>query len=154
MRKEAVAAMAAEIERDLRAIRQILRQPVEAEIAKGGLTGPQQGVMSVLVRSGGMSLKDLSRQVGLAHSTVSGIVDRLEKQGLVQRETGQEDRRVSRITVTSQVRKFMQETWPSLEAHPLADALRSGTAAERREIREGIQALRRLLERRGKGTQR
>jgi len=36
-----------------------------------------------LVDSGGLSLKLLSEKVSLAHSTVSGIVDRLEKRGMV-----------------------------------------------------------------------
>ena len=88
------AQLAAEVERDLRAVRQLLRRPVEALIARGGLTGPQQAAMSIVVRSGGVSLTDLSRELGLAHSTVSGIVDRLEKRGLVERRTDGADRRL------------------------------------------------------------
>src|SRR5579872_4091151 len=79
--------MAEEIDRDLRAIRQILRRPVEAEIARGGLTGPQQSAMSVLVKSQGLSLKALSKELGLAHSTFWGMVDGLVKQGLGERKT-------------------------------------------------------------------
>ena len=74
--------MAQEIEDHVRAVRQILRQPVEAEFARGNLTAPQRSVMQALFHGGGLSLKELSRRVGLAHSTVSGIVDRLEKRGL------------------------------------------------------------------------
>ena len=33
----------------------------------------------------GLSVKELSRRMGLSHSTVSGIVDRLERRGLVAR---------------------------------------------------------------------
>src|ERR1700719_4877595 len=92
--------MAEEIDLHLRAIRQVLRRPVEAEFARGCLTGPQRSVMHVVVQSDGVSLKDLSKQVGLAHSTVSGIIDRLEKQGLVERKTDTCDGRISRIAAS------------------------------------------------------
>src|SRR5260370_34550614 len=74
-----IAAQAQRMERDLSVIRRTLRKPLEAEVAKGELTVPQSAVMQVVVRQNGISLKDLSREVSLAHSTVSGIVDRLEK---------------------------------------------------------------------------
>src|SRR6266849_18024 len=147
MPKHQILAIATEIDRDLRAIRQILRQPLEAEIARGGLTGPQQSAMSVLVASGGMSLKDLSKELGLAHSTVSGIIDRLEKQGLVKRQAGQSDRRVTQIVPSEPVRKFVRETMPSLEMHPLAEALRAATPSERQHVREGVRILCGLLRR-------
>jgi DNA-binding MarR family transcriptional regulator len=143
-----VAALAKEIDRDLRAIRQIQRRPIEAEIARGGLTGPQQSAMRVLVQSGGISLKALSKELGLAHSTVSGIVDRLEKQGFVKRQSDEADLRFRKIVVTDLVRDFLRETWPSLEMNPLAEALRSATPAERQQILDGVRALRRILDRR------
>jgi len=94
-----------------------------------------------------MSLKDLSKELGLAHSTVSGIVDRLEKQGLVERQTGEQDRRFSKIIASQEVRKYLRETWPALEIHPLAAALRAATPAERQAIMDGVRTLRGLLER-------
>ena len=139
--------IATEIDRDLRAIRQILRQPLEADIARGGLTGPQQSVVGVLVASDGMSLKELSKQLGLAHSTVSGIVDRLEKQGLVERQPDPADGRVTRIVASDTVGKYVRETMPSLEMRPLAEALRAATPSERRRVIEGVRTLRELLER-------
>ena len=139
--------IAEEIDRDLGAIRQILRRPVEAEVARGGLTGPQQSAMSVLVKSQGLSLKELSKELGLAHSTVSGIVDRLVKHGLVERQTDQSDGRLSRVVVSEQVRQFLREKWPRLEMRPLQEALTAATAEERRIVAEGVQVLRRVLER-------
>jgi DNA-binding MarR family transcriptional regulator len=140
------------IERDLRAVRQLLRRPLDAAIAEGGLTGPQQAAMAALVKADGLSLKELSRDLGLAHSTVSGIVDRLEKRGMVERKTDDADRRVSRIVPTRQVRQFVRETMPELERHPLAEALEEATAAERQAVAQGMGTLRRLLERRMGGS--
>jgi DNA-binding MarR family transcriptional regulator len=138
--------MAEEIDLHLRTVRQVLRQPVEAEFARGGLTGPQRSVMHVVVKSNGTCLKDLSKQVGLAHSTVSGIVDRLEKQGLVERKPDAGDARVSVITASKAVRAFLRNTLPSLTINPLVEALRRAKPAERDKILEGLRTLRRIVE--------
>jgi DNA-binding MarR family transcriptional regulator len=75
--------------------------------------------MRALVQSDGMSLKELSAHLGLAHSTVSGIVDRLQERGLVERRTSETDGRVTRIGVTRRVRDFVHDTLPGLLLHPL-----------------------------------
>lgn len=137
--------LALELEQHLTAIRQEIRRPVEAEFAKGGLTGPQRSVMQALFNSDGRSLKELTAQVGLAHSTVSGIVDRLEKRGLVERRPNLNDRRHTRIVVSGAVREFMEKRYPVIAAHPLFDVLHAAEVAERDAIATGIRTLRRLL---------
>ena len=138
--------LALELEQHLTAIRQQIRRPVEAEFAKGGLTGPQRSVMQALFKSDGRSLKELTAQVGLAHSTVSGIVDRLEKRGLIERKPNLNDRRHTRIIVSGEVREFMEKRYPVIAAHPLFDVLRAAEATERKTIVTGIKTLRRLLD--------
>lgn len=138
--------LALELEQHLTAIRQEIRRPVEAEFAKGGLTGPQRSVMQALFESDGRSLKELTAQVGLVHSTVSGIVDRLEKRGLVERKPNLYDRRHTRIIVSGVVREFMEKRYPVIAAHPLFDVLRSAEATERNAIVTGVRTLRRLLD--------
>ncbi|HEV8039387.1 MAG TPA: MarR family transcriptional regulator [Bryobacteraceae bacterium] len=137
--------MAQEIDQHLHAVRRTLQQPVEAEFARGGLTGPQRSVMQALVKVGGLSVKETSRQVGLAHSTVSGIVDRLERQGLVERQKDKEDHRVNLIVPSKAVRDYVRDTLPTLVVHPLAGALQRAKPAERRAILEGLRTLRRVL---------
>jgi len=138
--------MAREIEGHLSAIRAILRQPVEAEFARGDLTGPQRTVMQALFHAGGLSLKELSRRVGLAHSTVSGIVDRLEKQGLAARRPNQSDRRASVIVVSQRVLDYMRDTYPAITLDPVTSALRRAKPADRTAILAGLRALRRIVD--------
>jgi DNA-binding MarR family transcriptional regulator len=138
--------MAQEIHQHLRAVRRALQQPVEAEFARGGLTGPQRSVIEAVVKMGGLSVKETSRQVGLAHSTVSGIVDRLERQGLVERQEDKKDHRVNLIVPSKAVRDYVRDTLPTLVVHPLAGALQRAKPAERRAILEGLRTLRRVLE--------
>lgn len=146
MRDEELNALAREIGEHLRVIRQILRRPIEAEFERGHLTGPQQLVMEVLVRSHELSLKELSQHVSLSHSTVSGIVDRLEKRGFVKRKADPNDRRFTVITPSKAVEEFLKRKLPELTIHPLAEVLARANAAEREEILRGVRALRRVAD--------
>ena len=65
-----------------------------------GLTGPQSLVLRLLVKNGALSSADLSRQMYVTPSNITGIIDRLEKKGLVERIRKQGDRRVALITLT------------------------------------------------------
>ena len=145
-RKQELARVAQEIDEHLRRVRRVLRQPLETEIARGGLTGPQRSVMQAVVHANGMSLKDLSRSVGLAHSTVSGIVDRLVTKGLLARQSDKKDRRLSLIVPSRQVRDYVRNKLPALTIHPLEEALRRTRPAERAAILEGLRTLRRAVE--------
>ena len=138
--------LAENINRDLRELRRILRKPLEDQEARLGLTPPQRSVMEVVWRSEGVSLTELSQRVGLAHSTVSGIVDRLENKGLLARQTDPQDARFTKITVSEPVRKHAGEILSALAIQPLIEALERATPAEREAISQGLTTLRRLLE--------
>jgi DNA-binding MarR family transcriptional regulator len=140
-------ALAQQTERQLNIIQRSMRQRLQAEFARGNLTGPQRLVMSALVRTHGLSLKQLSEAVSLAHSTVSGIVDRLEKQGLINRQTHPTDRRISVLVASPPVREFLDTRMPELALHPLLEALRHASPTERRSITRGLNTLAKLLSR-------
>src|SRR5262249_27635980 len=58
------------------------------------LTGPQLTVVKILETMGDLSLTELSERIRSQNSTVTGIIDRMEREGLVTRERSKEDRRV------------------------------------------------------------
>jgi DNA-binding MarR family transcriptional regulator len=144
-KKQELAEIAQEIALHLRELRRAIRKPIVDEAARAGLTWPQRNVMQVLVQSDGLSLKALSKQVGLAHATVSGIVDRLEKRGLVKRRQDPSDGRFTKIMISSAVRHFMRTKLRTLMADPLRDALCRATPAERKAIRDGLRTLRQVM---------
>lgn len=138
--------LARQLQAQLNLIQRQMRQTLQAEFARGNLTGPQRLVMQTLLESPtGLSLKELSRSVSLAHSTVSGITDRLEKQGLVSRQTDEQDRRITRVVPSNAVREFLTTRMPQLAIHPLVQALDHASAPERKAIAEGLNTLARLL---------
>lgn len=60
-------------------------------------------------RETGMYVSELGEHLGLAHNTVSGLVNRLEKNGWVVRCKCDEDRRRARIQLTPQSEELFQE---------------------------------------------
>jgi DNA-binding MarR family transcriptional regulator len=65
-----------------------------------GLTGPQSLVLRLLIKNGALSSADLSRQMYVTPSNITGIIDRLEKKGYVERIRKPGDRRIALITLT------------------------------------------------------
>ena len=57
-----------------------------------------------------MPISALAEQTGSANSTVSGVVDRLEKLGLAKRERSKGDRRVIYVSVTEKYQSLRQQT--------------------------------------------
>lgn len=141
-----IAEQAQRMEGDLSAIRRVMRQPLESEFQRGDLTPPQTAVMRVVVRHRGISLKDLSRDVSLSHSTVSGIIDRLEKRGLIQRRPDPGDGRFVRIYPTAPVTRFIRHEMTALVCGPLQNALSAASPEERTQLESAVRRLRQLLE--------
>ena len=131
--------------RYLRDIRSILKRTDDIDTAGMGLTSPQVGVLRELVTTNGMSLKELSKRLGLAHSTVSGIVDRLERDNLVYRQVDPDDKRITRIYAAQQVLDYMDRTVYTRRGSVVAQALQQATPEEREQIMTAIQKLYALL---------
>ncbi len=66
------------------------------------VTPPQWGVMIFLYGSDGMTIGTISQKRGVDPPTVTGIVKRLEQNGLVERQNDREDRRVVKVKLTAE----------------------------------------------------
>ena len=76
------------------------RRLTKGQASEFGLTGPQLTVLKLLESFGDLSLSTLSERIRAQNSTVTGIIDRMEREGLVVRERSTEDRRVVKIRLT------------------------------------------------------
>jgi DNA-binding MarR family transcriptional regulator len=151
-RRQTVAAVAAEVAGALEQIRRTLRASIAAQAREMSvpLTSPQLLAIETLVEElrssrAGLSLSELSKRMGLSHSTVSGIVDRLEARGFLRRAQREDDRRFVEVQLTDAVQRWLREELPASRIDPLAAALANASHAERAAIREGVVALARLL---------
>jgi DNA-binding MarR family transcriptional regulator len=138
--------LARQVEQRLTSIRQHLRKPLEAEFARGHLTGPQRSVMSVVVTSREpLRIREVTAAVGLAQSTVSGIVERLVQAGMLVRLDDPSDARASRLAASPAVGTFLEKRMPQLTLSPLLVALRVGGKRDAEEILAAITRLDELL---------
>lgn len=104
------------------------------------LTFPQALVLTVLGEEGAMPISRLAQQTGGANSTVSGIIDRLEKMNLVERVRSEEDRRVIYVALTDEYRAKQKKVEPSVSTY-LAKLLKELSAEEMSAICESLDKL-------------
>jgi len=77
-------------------------------------------------------MRELASRLCCDASNVTGIVDRLEARGLVERRMAPDDRRVKRLVLTEAGHRLREEHWDGLTVDlPLLDQL---SAAERRTL--------------------
>ena len=106
---------AEKINSPLKEINAILNRRLRNYLRKLGLTIPQTLVLTVLHETGEMKISDISNALNLADSTVSGIIDRLEKMGYVERFRLIEDRRVVKVRLTDKVSNIAKDIKANME---------------------------------------
>lgn len=65
-----------------------------------GLTGPQLIILREISQAGEITASDISRAISLSQATVTGVLDRLEKRGYVERKQSSRDRRRTLVKTT------------------------------------------------------
>lgn len=77
-----------------------MKRALDSELSEIGITASQHAVLSALGHEDGLSLTQIARRVFLDNPATTGLVDRLEKDGLVERKRVSADRRVINIYLT------------------------------------------------------
>lgn len=111
----------------IRQIHQSFLEVLTSELAAFNITGPQLLVLRCLKREP-QRMSDISKQLGLSNSTVSGIVDRLEENGYVRRVRDEKDRRVVLVNFGKKFEEICKEV-PILQDNYF-DGLLSGMTEE------------------------
>jgi len=81
-------------------IQKIFKEQMFEKSKKYGFTWPQIALIFTLHKKPYTTLHELSNQLGLSKSTVSGIIDRLVGQGVIQRETPEDNRRIVKLSLS------------------------------------------------------
>lgn len=84
-------------------------------IQQCGLTGPQLVVLQSLSELGRVSVGELATTVSLGQATMTGILTRLEKRGLVERRRSAEDKRRMMVETTPAGVGVLREAPPLLQ---------------------------------------
>jgi DNA-binding MarR family transcriptional regulator len=100
----------AEIIDNLRRVFQVVNEQSKKAEHETGLTGPQLWAIKTIAQEAPIMVSEIARRMYLHPATVVGILDRLEKQGLVIRIRSTEDRRVVRVELTGQGRALVKKS--------------------------------------------
>ena len=104
----------------LRVIRELARchQALEAlnraQLKSTGLTLAQFDIIATLGNTRGMNFKTLGEKTLITKGTLTGVVDRMERDGLVQRQPGEPDRRVCNVTLTPAGEHLFDQLFPAV----------------------------------------
>lgn len=123
----------------LRRVMAALKGRFHAALREHGLTFPQWLVLKFLHRKGRMTAKELAEMMEVTPANVTGIVDRLEREGLAARSRGAQDRRVVYVRLTEEGHAKVEEML-DLAQDVLADMFEGWS-------RDDLQAFRSLLDR-------
>lgn len=130
----------------MKKVMNIFKQRMGGCFKKMNLTAPQGMLIGTLSRYGEMKVSDLSDRLGLSNSTVSGIIDRLENQGFVERTRSAEDRRVVYVNVTDMCKKNFKEQHEDINKM-FQDMLNKATPEELDIIYKGLNTLEMVIDR-------
>jgi DNA-binding MarR family transcriptional regulator len=104
-------------------------------------TLPRFELLANLAQEDGQTLAALSRRMLVTAGNLTGLVDRAERDGVVERRPDPNDRRLSRVFLTSRGRDLVQGVMPAHAQH-VSELLSSLDATERRELRRLLGKLR------------
>jgi DNA-binding MarR family transcriptional regulator len=116
----------------------LLRNKMAPYFARFGISAAQWGVLRALQRAEGEGFKglqfnDLGRRLLVKPPSVTSIVDRLERLGLVTREAAVADLRAKRVRLTAQGRTLLRRV---LRRHPaqIREVMAGLNQTEQREL--------------------
>lgn len=94
--------------------RNLMMKEMRRSVERWNLTLPQFDVMAELARATeqGFTFVELSRLLLVTSGNLTGIIDRLEAEGLVRREAELSDRRVTRMILTTRGKQLTAEMLP------------------------------------------
>ena len=75
-----------------------------------GITAPQLWALKTISLHRSLSQGELSEKMYLHPSTITGVVNRLEKKGYVERDRNQKDRRVVKVRLTPKGKALAKKT--------------------------------------------
>lgn len=125
-------------------VSKVLNDSMRKSYEGTGITVPQSLVIGTLLKYGEMKITELSRRINLSNSTISGIVDRLERQRLVERSRSDKDRRVVLVKLAPGFEEICKGTCKKAE-ESFNDLLNPATPAELETIINGLNVLKKVL---------
>lgn len=133
-----------EIEDLLRSVNNILRKRGRDFLGSFDITGPQFDALNVLRDFGELTMGELCTKMFLACSTATDLIDRMERNGLIERVRDTADRRVIRLKVLPKGNKVIDQVLEVRRSY-LATILSELDAADKERLIQSLDQINFLM---------
>ena len=114
-------------------VARLIRTVFDRRVRDIGLTRAQWLVLTRLYRRPGASQTELADMLEVDRASAGRMIDRMQKNGWVERRADSEDRRINRLYLTADARRAHKDMWAIAET-TVDDALAPLSAAERAQF--------------------
>jgi MarR family transcriptional regulator, transcriptional regulator for hemolysin len=114
-------------------VARLIRTVFDRRVRDIGLTRAQWLVLTRLYRRPGASQTELADMLEIDRASAGRMIDRMQKNGWVERRADSEDRRINRLYLTDDARRAHKDMWAVAEA-TVDDALAPLSVAEREQF--------------------
>ncbi len=130
----------ANIEKHLRKVDYIIRRKGREILSDFNITVPQFSALQILINQGNMTIGELSQKMSLACSTITDLIDRMEKAELVVRKKDEKDKRVVRVEVLPNGYDILEKVL-NKRIEFLSGKLSDFSDEEKNRLNQGLKAL-------------
>ena len=129
----------------------LLKRVADHHLSRFGISGSQWGVLLTLHRAEqddnqpGLRLTDLGERLLVRPPSVTGVVDRLDRLGLLKREPSADDARAKVVSLTPAGRELAQRVFEAMPQH-VESILTDLSAGDRQELRRLLELVSGRLE--------
>lgn len=116
-------------------VARLIRTVFDRRVRNMGLTRAQWLVLTRLYRRPGSSQTELAEMLEVDRASAGRMIDRMQRNGWVERRPDGADRRINRLHLTAEARRVHVEMWRVAES-TVDDALASLTPQERVQYTE------------------
>lgn len=94
---------------------QSIQDALKKDVARNGLNLNEFAVLELLYHKGDQPIQSLGKKILVASSSITYVVDKLEKKGYIHRRPCTDDRRVMYAAITESGNEFMDAAFPEHE---------------------------------------
>ena len=141
---ERVSDPVTKIERLLRHVAFIIKKRGRDILVDFGITSPQFNALLTLSDHPNITMGDLCEKLFLACSTATDLIDRMEKNGFLERARDSQDRRVIRLSISEKGRDVINEVIAARQRY-VASILEKLTDEETEQLRDSLDKLHSLM---------
>ena len=145
-RKNELAQDGIEVAQLVKELVHLLKATMAKAFEGSGLTPTQGMVVGNLHRLGNLKVSELGTLLGLSNSTMSGILDRLEKMNIVVRTRSEEDKRVVYVSLSPNY-ECTHSDFHKKTGRIIQEIMEKGSEEEIKKVLEGLRIFKELLNR-------